>query len=1727
MSNENAVNDAVKSGGSYEIIRDRLLEQSKKLSTKVEKLNEQRIKEFGGSKNEILSKIKIRTENNCVPIDMAQVNGQLLVGYQVSVGMKTSVQVEDVFYLYDLVEEAGNYKLVQSDIKQSFLYDPEFVSAFKTLMTYYKGNQLTQISRKQNSLYLSFQIGSSYSDRKVFKFNIKDEQVKYENDRAHEEFTSGGNFCFDWIETTRKDHVLGNNPHVSILDKVFVETIGGDLSIKIENNTEVGGEIYKEPVEDKMQALEDGKISYAEVGDLILLKVKPYNENDRYFIFNTITEDVIRADSLAKACVELPDNHGVIFPDGYYLTNGVYKFFENESEGLEYFSKIRSPNGEDHLFIFFDPTEQCYVLYPYNLINKAVDNPIHGHGYSVYENGQIMIFRHSDNEVASKIHPLTVWKTPFYSDEYFLEIEKLRNLEERDRFLINIGNAELVSAISELYDIINFSKKEEVSTSIYEGLIKSSQKTIDDYHWLKDDKVQSLDADLRELMATSELIIDEFEKVKSIQRQAESVLNETQEEHDELISRVKLASPDKATEYVVLLGEINQHIGHLISIKSQRYIDVDAIETMKNKIEEVKISVNEKLLNLLQDKKSFDDYFKSIEKIELKMKQVEKVVDVEPLNEELEKVNQNISTINSEINDIEAKDSTITSMILDHVSEVFSKLNQTTAKLKTLRKSFLSKEAKVEFAAQFKLLSQSVSNGIGNADTPDACDHELSNVIGQIEKLEAKFSDFDEYLEEIYVKREEVRGAFESHKQQLVNNIQKRISNLVRAANVNLNSITKKVESFDDLDSLNTYFSSDSSVLKVLSLIENIKEVGGEVQSEEVQSQLNKIKDMSMRSLRDNKDIFKDGGKVMVMGKHDFAVNHAPLDLTILNKDGKMVSHLTSTEYYQEINNDRINELSHLWNSELPSESDEVYRSEYLAYLVLNDAINNSNELSIEKLEEAKKDGTLGKIINGYSSSRYKDSYIKGVHDHDAELFLVPILQAYVGAGSMTLPQKCRSYALALYFSKTDEFINEYKVKAKNANSLRVLLNNVEAWNSLIEEVVSNSKNELPNLNGSDLNTTIEAFLGLLVSSKFEMANNSQELLRGFEGFLKRKSVEIIFDGTYIDYFEDVVLWISSYVNSENKVEFKDFVYEAAALFVQSHGEQKKDKSSVQVVKKEIDLNIKVKGLIGEHRSVEEGSKSITLDGFLDRLKYHHDVFYPSFEAFVELRKEVSESEKEKLCLEDFKSKPLTSFVRNRLISEVYFPMIGDNLAKQIGTVGDTKRSDLMGLLLLISPPGYGKTTLIEYVANKLGLVFVKVNCPSIGHSVTSLDPREATDSTSRKEINKINLSFEMGSNVLLYLDDIQHTNPEFLQKFISLCDGTRRVEGVWEGKTKTYDMRGKRFCVVMAGNPYTETGESFKIPDMLANRADIYNLGDILGGKVDVFKLSYIENSLTSNSVLAPLATRTMEDVYRFVKLARGENIPLDEFDFNYSPAEANEITSVLKHMDSILEVVFSVNMEYIKSAAANDKYRVEPPFKLQGSYRNMNKMTEKLVSAMNSNEITNLIVDHYTGESQTLTSGAESNMLKLKSLMGQLNEHEEERWDMICSEFNKNRKMGGDDADSMQKVAMQLAEMTDILKLVKNNKPKKESKANEEKNNELYLAQLEHLIENIKENQSEEKLIELFSKRIEDMQENFIKIIAEKDKQFAEVFDPMVKYFETALKKHEQKKLESQSKK
>jgi len=451
-----------------------------------------------------------------------------------------------------------------------------------------------------------------------------------------------------------------------------------------------------------------------------------------------------------------------------------------------------------------------------------------------------------------------------------------------------------------------------------------------------------------------------------------------------------------------------------------------------------------------------------------------------------------------------------------------------------------------------------------------------------------------------------------------------------------------------------------------------------------------------------------------------------------------------------------------------------------------------------------------------------------------------------------------------------------------------------------------------------------------------------------------------------------------------------------------------------------------VPGLRSDHPRIAEGTLALNLNDFRRRFAEHQRRVVPAFRALAQLRHELLTAEKARLKLQQFQPKPLSTFVRNRLIHEVYLPLVGDNLAKQIGSAGEGNRTDRMGLLLLISPPGYGKTTLMEYIADRLGLVFVRINCPALGHDVTSLDPANATNSAARQELQKLNLGLAMGSNVMLYLDDIQHTSAEFLQKFIGLADGTRRIEGIWNGEARTYDLRGKRFAIAMAGNPYTESGDVFKIPDMLANRSDIYNLGDVLGGQQALFALSYIENSLTSNPALQPLASRDPADVQKLVQLAQGEEVPGSAFSHAYSAAELDELKALLKRLFRARDLLLKVNLAYIESAAQRDAYRTEPAFKLQGSYRNMSKLAGRITALMTDAELDALLRDHYRGEAQTLTTGAQENLLKLAHLMGSATQEEAARWNSICGDFVRNRKAGGEDVDGTTRIANALLDVS-----------------------------------------------------------------------------------------------------
>ncbi len=1627
------VDSAVAEAGAYDIIRKRLDEQGTRLKKLAQTLNENRLAEFGGVQMQAIGRTRIRTENNCVARDIVQVGSTLLFGYNVFIGLKKETKIEDVFATLSLRETDDGFELKPADISNTFLSDSRFKGDFDELYRYYKESRLVKLTTKDGKLLAGFQVGERADDLRVFRWSISADgkDITYIDNRGERDIQLPNQYDFEWIECSRDDFVHGKHPHVNIVDKVFVETIGGDLTVKIEDNTEDGYGIYSEPVEEANQSLDDANVSYAVVGDLILLAIKPYKEETtRYLVFNTLTQDVQRIDAIGQSCVQLPEDHGIIFPGGVYLQTGETKSFPDEVDGLQFKRAIRSPNGEDVLYVFYEPIEGRFALFSYNLITKGLQNPIYSNGYALRDDGKLVVF--SAEHEPTRVHPMQVWQTSYISAEFASQ------QPESTTELGKIGNSELVRGVSDLYSIHALIANTEVSMRHYEELNGASRRIFDTHYWLDNPSNDEIAGTLREVSSTAELVIDEFEKVQSIQQQSTQALSEAKSQQRKLLSNVATTTWENAAQFVASIAEIRKQRGHIATIKSYRYINVEELEALDTELVVTEASLGEQTVEFLADETALDSYTEKTTEITQAIDQASTNAQIRPLLESIVETTGQLDLLSELITTLKIEDTTVRTRIVDTISEVYAKLNQTKARGSQKQKGLGSEEAIAQFSAQFKLFSQSITNALGVADTPEKCDEQLAKLLVQLEDLESQFSDYDQFLADIMDKREEIYESFEAHKQSLMEARQRRAQTLSDSADRILKSIEKRSLKLSDSDELNTYFASDTLVLKTNELIEQLRKLDAEVAADDVHARFKALREQSVRSLRDKNDIYEDGGKVIKLGpKHKFSVNQQELDLTIIPRNDELFFHLIGTDYYEPVVDDTLQGSKHYWSMSLESETPELYRGEYLAYLVICAAQQEREDLSMTRLKAAAKEiEELTKLVRDFSTPYYKHGYQKGIHDSDAAMIIRAALPVMASADLLMFEPFARGLASLFWTNLADKkLIDNWQQRAISATALSKLFADNKAEDLLAIEISESieqfTKDHPINAQANRIKRAAEYLVQQLSrdSKQFVQSRYARDLVADFNRALDteaRDQFNSSLDALKSQPDQQWALahaWLEAAVYRKELTDLERYIPEAAANLI----------GGLELVANDAKLELSIENLLGEHPMIEQQTLSLSLDEYWLRMQYHEQITLPEYHHYLTLRSETMKHERNQLKLESFKAKPLSSFVRNRLVNESYLPLIGDNLAKQMGTVGENKRTDLMGLLMMISPPGYGKTTLMEYVANRLGLIFMKINCPALGHDVTSLDPEQAPNSTAKQELEKINLSFEMGNNVMLYLDDIQHTHPEFLQKYISLCDGTRRIEGVWRGETKTYDMRGKKFCVVMAGNPYTESGEVFKVPDMLANRADIYNLGDILGGMEEIFALSYVENSLTSNPVLAPLATRDMQDVYKLVAMAQGENVATTELSHQYSGAELNEIVGVLQKMFVIQELILKVNQQYIASAAQADRYRTEPPFKLQGSYRNMNKMAEKVSSVMNQDELMQLIEDHYQGESQLLTNGTEENLLKLAELRGNMSDQQQARWMQIKDDFSRNKAMGGEDADGSVKIANQMIDLVEQVKSIK----------------------------------------------------------------------------------------------
>ncbi len=1624
-------------GGSYDVIRERLVAQAKELAQRAGKLNEARVAEFGGTELAVIGNERVRTENNCLPRDILQVGGRLLFGYNVFLGLRSETNASDVFSLHNFAQDGETFDVSAVSFEAGgpgFLANDAFQAQFNELYSFYKEARLIALTRSETKALAVFQIGASVSDVRVFRWTMDAQgQPTYQDNRGERDYDFPPQHDFEWTRCTRDHQVAGAYPHISIEDEVFVETTGGDLTIKVENNTASGEGIYAEPVDEADQTLDDAEFEYARVGPLILLRILPYREEvRRHLVFSTRSHSVVRIDAMGQACVSLPEDHGVMFPGGYFLQDGQYKVFDGDFANYEFQRATRSPNGEDVLYVFHNRSTGTYTLFPYNMIRREVQNPIRCSGYSLFDDGRMVVFRFTGDE-PTRVHPMQVWQTPFVSDEFAAAAPS------SDSMLGKIGNADLVRGISDCLSIKRYVDEQAPSRKVYEDLISNLTRAIDAYYWLAEADTFDLKSVLLEIRGTAELIVDEFEKVVAIRKQARETLEEAAAKQEALIRDMRPESWTRVDQFMDALTQLRTQRGHLITMKEMRYMDLARVDELEAQVVEHFDRLSQDTVGFLLEEDSLAPLSNELERLLERCQKVEKTNEFVPLREELDRVSDGLNVLSDVAANLQVDDPTARTRILEQISEVFAHQNRVRATLAGRRKELLSVEGKAEFGAQFKLFGQSVQSAIGLADTPEKCDEQLSRLMVQLEELEGKFSEFDEFIGELAQKREEVYEALGQKKQQLLDERQRRVQNLWGAAERILQGVSRRASAFKEVDQLNAYFASDAMILKVRDLSQRILDLGDTVKADEVQSRLKSAKQDALRGLRDRSELFDGDDNLLKLGHHRFTVNTQPLELTVLPKDDGMAISISGTDFMEPVTDEAFLATKDYWSQTLISETKAVYRGEYLAASILFDAEADREGLSMAALHAAQREeGGLLALVRTVSGSRYQEGYERGVHDADAAAILEKVVTLHDSAGLLRFAPTARAIGCLFWAYSEHPRKDAWHRRSRSLGRLREAFGGSTAQVQLGEElaVAVEAFIETTGLPepASHAPTTGRYLVEELIAERpmFTTSAEANKLVDGLMEYLElhgtgRRALEDDLQSLQGDVAAQYRLarsWIQAFLEQAKDEALRDLAHvlgEAAAVLLTQRSLQRTANASL--------TRSAATGLLGQHDRIEGGSIGLRIDEFLERLGAFKHERVPGYQKYREIRTSVIEAERRRLRVEEFKPRVLSSFVRNKLINDVYLPLIGDNLAKQLGAAGDSKRTDLMGLLLLVSPPGYGKTTLMEYVASRLGLAFVKVNGPALGHSVVSIDPSEAPNATARQEVEKINLALEMGNNVMLYLDDIQHTHPELLQKFISLCDAQRRIEGVWKGRTRTYDLRGKKFCVVMAGNPYTEAGEKFQIPDMLANRADTYNLGDILSGKGDAFALSYIENAITSNAVLAPLATREQGDIYKLVRMARGEEINTSDLSHGYSAVEIGEITGVLQHMFKAQEVLLKVNMQYIESASMDDQYRTEPRFQLQGSYRNMAKLAEKIVPAMNDDEVRRLIDDHYVGEAQTLTSGAEHNLLKLAELRGTLTQEQAARWAQIKKDFGRVKLMGGSDDDPIARVTGQLTGLTDKL--------------------------------------------------------------------------------------------------
>ncbi|MEU6441469.1 DNA repair ATPase [Streptomyces sp. NPDC047046] len=1657
----------------------RLRERTDVLATRLAALDAARREEFGGTDVVPDRHGEIGVPRPAHPGDLLAVApGTLLLGQVPGPGtVRGEPEVGDVLRLYD-----GKLRPLAEDAVPGLLDDPAFRREFAALHRYFRRAALVRLRRVPGRLLAVFRTGEREDDLKVLRWeDTGDGRYRFLDAAGEREHAAAGRYDTSWHEADRADHVPGRHPHVRLAGgALYVSTVGGRLAIKTENDTETKDVLHEEPVDEPFQSLGDAEFAHAQAGALVLLRVRPYKEEPRYFVFHPLTRRVTRLDALGRSFRRLPGGEGLVYPGGYVLATGEVRRFDltgREEDGPRFEQEVASPDGEQVLYVFRATEGGPALLLPYHRVRKEVATPLTTHGHALLDDGTLYALEAPGTE-ATTAHAVRAWRTPFAA----------RPRAARTAGpLARIGAAALVRGIADCLDAVRLARaatgdagerdtgeegggpgdaapgdaatghagpgdagpgaeggtgaeaaapesggpaegatdpsaappSEPTTEPAHRALLTACDRALDRHPWLAAEELPvDLRTPLREVREAARRTLESYASVRALAAESAAEVARAAEEVRGLLRRVAGEPASGVFTWVERLTELRRAQGAVLALAGLRQVDTAAVDALAAETGQGLDTTARRALAALEDTAAFTAQEEQLAAYEAEARALEQASTATELTARIDDLAAGLRSLTETLASLEGTEATARTRVLHRVTGLLGGLNRARALAAGRAEELGEAEQQDSFAAEFALFGQAVTGALAAASTPEDCESGLTALLARLEGLEARFAGHDAFLAALTEKRAEVSDAFAGRGQSLRDARARRAERLADSARALLATVARRATTAREPAALAAYFASDPMPLKVRDVVRSLRELGDSVRADELEAGLAAVQEEARRALRDRDDLYEDGGATVRLGRHRFAVTREAPVLTLVpapEGDGLALA-LTGTDHRTPVTDPALTAQPDFWTQELPSENADVYRAEHLAARLF--VAHGAPALAARTAEER------AALVRDEATAAYDEGHEPGVHDHDAALVLEALLELAASAGLLRYPAADRA-AACLYWTYGPE---DPAALARTCVSLTRARDTfgVEpgALTALRTRLVAQAGSGVW---GDGLSEEAAAYLIEQLATdetKFVEGPGARDLLTGFRAHVgtvpyTEEARELLAADDPEGAAALVRGWLEAYVRGgtdrEAGPETDGDLAEAVALelcaprALAPTAPQAPAPAAPEAARQ----STTVTGLLGTHPRLTPSAAGgrelrLRIDEFLPRTRAFRTTTAPAFRAYQRHRTRYLAQARAELGLDGYVPRVAGSFVRGRLVDEVYLPLVGDNLAKQLGTAGADRRTDRGGLLLLLSPPGYGKTTLTGWVAARLGLLHVRVDGPALGGATTSLDPDRAPDEGARRELEKLRFALTAGNNVLLHIDDIQHLSPRLLQQFIPLCDTSRTLDG--------HDLRGKRFAVVMTGNPYTESGESFHVPDMLASRADVWNLGDVLRGKEDAFALSFLENALTAHPSLAPLASRAPADIPALLADTATEHA--------YGPAERAEIRAVLSHLVRARTTLLRVNAAYIASAARTGAARTEPRFQLQGSYRDMNKIAARVTAGMTPAELDALVTDHYRAEAQTLGPEAEANLLKLAHLQGNPTPQEQSRWETLCEAERRTSALAGTGDDPVGRAVALLAD-------------------------------------------------------------------------------------------------------